>query len=112
MVVEMRIKMFRGQRKAANFLLSAIRDYGIRNFDVDSLKVKEDAYVDNGLNIVSYSVTVGANVVSIEYYYSDYRDNRAYVYLNDYSVAHCKVACHSDMSRVVGTFATLVQHLN
>lgn len=108
----MRIKMSREQCNAANFLLSAIKDYGIHNFDVDSLKVKEGAYSDDSLKFVSYSVTVGANVVSIEYYYKNCRYPRAYVYLNDYSLAHCKVTCHSDMSRVVSAFATLVQHLN
>ena len=112
MVSKMRMKMSRADRKVANFLLSAIRDYGIRDFDVHDSNVKESAYHHNIYLVVSYSVTIGANVVSIEYYCNDYNTCRAYVYVNDYSVAHCKVACHSDMSRVVGTFAALVQHLN
>lgn len=112
MVIEMRIKMSRADRKVANFLLRAIKDYGIHDFDVYASNVEEATYISGRYGVVSYLVTVGANVVSIDYYYRYDRDCFACVCLNDYSVARSKVVDYCDMSSVVGTFAALVQHLN
>lgn len=63
MVVEMRIKMSRADRKVANFLLRAIKDYGIHDFDVYDSNVKEATYIAGRYGVVSYSVTIGDNVV-------------------------------------------------
>ena len=112
MVVDMRAKMSRSDRKQANFLLRSIKDYGIPDFDVHGLHVKERAYNEGNYGVMSYEVTVGDNVVSIHYYYSDCRGCCAYARLNGESLVHCKVACFFDMVSVVKAFATLVQYLN
>lgn len=108
----MRTKMSRGQRKAANFLLRAIKDYGIPDFDVHSSNVRERAYSEGVYGVVSYAVTVGDNVVSIHYYYSDCRDCCAYARLNGYSIVHCKVSCFFDTVPAVTAFDRMVRHLN
>ena len=108
----MRMKMSRADRKQANFLLRAIKDYGIPDFDVHGPNVKERAYSKGNYSVVSYSVTVGANVVSVEYCYSDCRDCCAYLRLNGETLVHCKVACFFDTVPVVVPFAVMVRHLN
>ena len=108
----MRIKMSRRDRKEANFLLRAIKDYGIHDFDVYDSNVKEATYIAGRYYVVSYSVTVGTNAVSIDYYYRHDNDCFACVCLNDYPVARSKVTCYPDMTLIVNTFAALVQHLN
>lgn len=108
----MRMKMSRADRKQANFLLRAIKDYGIHDFDVYASNVKESTYIAGKYGVVSYSVTVGVNVVSIDYYYRHDNDCFACVCLNDYPVARGKVAYYPDMTLIVGTFAALAQHLN
>lgn len=76
----MRIKMTREQRKAANVLLRAIKAYGIRDFDAHDSNVKESTYDAGRHGVVSYSVTVGTNVVSIDYYYRHDNDCLVYVF--------------------------------
>ena len=112
MVVEMRTRMSRADRKQANFLLRAIKAYGIYDFDVYDSNVKEAAYISGRYGAVSYSVAVGDNVVSIDYYYRHDNDCFACACLNDYPVVRSKVACYPDMIPIVNTFAALVQHLN
>ena len=110
MVVDMR--MSRQDRKEANFLLRAIKAYGIHDFDVHDSNVREAAYIAGRYYAVSYLVTVGDNVVSIDYYYRHDNDCFVCVCLNDYPLTRSKVACCPDMIPIVNTFAALVQHLN
>lgn len=107
----MRMKMSRAERKQATFLHHAIRDYGIPDFNANSANVRERAYSEDVYGVVSYAVTVGDNVVSIHYYYSDCLGRCAYVRLNGETLVRCEVACIGDMVPVVVPFARMVQYL-
>ena len=108
----MKVKMSREQRKIATFLRHAIRDYGIPNFDVNSTDVTESVHEGDNWVAVSYSVTVGANVVAIRYCCRSDGNRFAYVFLNGYSLVHCMVTCIGDMSPAVVPFARMIEHLN